>query len=129
MEDTIEVCSKCGKMPRAIDQASGFFRCTRCGNSELMPVRADDYERIVTELDRNYQEHVASMRRETIEKEMPIEAPKKKVPKVKRKVATKKTARKNAPARKSASTKKAAPKKKARLQASAKKKPAKRKKK
>ena len=38
MEDTIEVCSKCGKMPRAIDLVDGFFRCTRCGNNQLMTI-------------------------------------------------------------------------------------------
>jgi hypothetical protein len=117
MEDTIEICSKCGKMPRAIDQASGFFNCTRCGNNQLMSVKADDYETVATELDRDYQERVALMRRETVEKEMPIENPKKKSSRTKKSVSKKKTVKKKAAAKKSTTKKKpkpkAAPKKKA----------------
>jgi DNA-directed RNA polymerase subunit RPC12/RpoP len=75
MEDTIEVCSKCGKMPRAIEQESGLFACSRCGNNELVSLKTDEYERVVTELDRNYQEHVSKKRIETVAKEMPISNP------------------------------------------------------
>jgi DNA-directed RNA polymerase subunit RPC12/RpoP len=109
MEDTIEVCSKCGKMPRALDQESGYFVCTRCGNNQLMAVKSDDYERIVTELDANYQERVAQARLEVVEKEMPIENPKKKTS---RKTATKKKTSKKAPAKKKAAKKTTKKKKK-----------------
>jgi DNA-directed RNA polymerase subunit RPC12/RpoP len=100
MEDTIEVCSKCGKMPRAIDQTTGFFNCTRCGNNKLISVKADDYERIVIELDSNYQKKVALIRRESIEKEMPIGNPKKKSSKIKKVVAKKKPVKKKSTAKK-----------------------------
>jgi len=53
--DMIEICSKCGKMPRGIDlTAAGLFRCTRCGNTDLRTVTNSDYEKIVTGLDQRY---------------------------------------------------------------------------
>jgi hypothetical protein len=54
MEDTIEICSGCGKMPRAIDLLAGHFLCSRCGNRMTMHVSADNYEKVVTELDRKF---------------------------------------------------------------------------
>lgn len=72
MEDTIQVCSKCGKMPRVIEQELGFFICSRCGNKELVSLKTEEYERVVIELDRNYQDSVSKQRIETVTKEMPI---------------------------------------------------------
>lgn len=110
MEDTIEVCSKCGKMPRAIDLVNGFFRCTRCSNNQLMAVSGDDYEKVVTELDARYQERVAQKRLEIVEKEMPIEPPKptRKKAASKKKATKKKTAKKKPKAAKKKTVKKKA---------------------
>jgi len=74
MEDSIDVCSKCGKMPRAIDMANGSFRCSRCGNNQIIPVKGDDYEKVVIELDRGFQEMNAA-RRIAEAKELPPEIP------------------------------------------------------
>lgn len=54
MEDTIEICAGCGKMPRAIDLAEGYFMCSRCGSTTTMQVSADDYEKVVTDLDQRF---------------------------------------------------------------------------
>ncbi|HID73182.1 TPA: hypothetical protein EYP38_04525 [Candidatus Micrarchaeota archaeon] len=53
VEDVIEICARCGKMPRSVDFdiGTGEFRCTRCGNNELMVVNGSDYERVVAELE------------------------------------------------------------------------------
>lgn len=60
MDDTIEICSGCGKMPRAIDRIAGTFICSRCGNRMTMHVNADNYENVVTELDRKF--HMATQK-------------------------------------------------------------------
>jgi len=90
MEDSIDVCSKCGKMPRAIDMANGSFRCSRCGNNQIIPVKGDDYEKVVIELDRRFQEMNAARRIEEA-KELPPEIPagnaKKSKPKPQKKTA------------------------------------------
>ena len=71
--DMIEVCSRCGKMPRGIDMnMTGMFRCTRCGNSALTAVTTDDYEKIVTGLDQQYHAELARMRLEHVRKHHPI---------------------------------------------------------
>lgn len=54
MEDAIEICSGCGKMPRAIDRMSGDFLCSRCGNRITLHVNADNYEKTATELDQKF---------------------------------------------------------------------------
>lgn len=54
MEDAIEICSGCGKMPRAMDHLSGQFLCSRCGNRVTMHVNADNYEKVATELDQKF---------------------------------------------------------------------------
>ncbi len=69
-EDTLEVCSNCGKMPRGIDLVSGAFKCIRCGNRSLLSVRDADYERIVSELDQKYQSALAQVKIEEV-KSMP----------------------------------------------------------
>jgi Asp/Glu/hydantoin racemase len=60
MEDAIEICSGCGKMPRVIDNLSGQFICSRCGNRVTMHVNTDNYENVVTELDRKF--HMATQK-------------------------------------------------------------------
>jgi hypothetical protein len=67
-EDVIEVCSKCGKMPRGIDLVNGSFRCTRCGNTTITPVSTNEYEKIVTDLDQRYHAEMSRKRLETVEK-------------------------------------------------------------
>lgn len=54
MEDTIDICSGCGKMPRSMDSMSGSFVCSRCGSNSTLSVKADDYERIASELDHKF---------------------------------------------------------------------------
>jgi hypothetical protein len=62
MEDTIEICSGCGKMPRAIDNTGGQFLCSRCGNRATMHVTADDYEKVVTDLDQRFHHNIQKKR-------------------------------------------------------------------
>jgi len=68
VDDVLEVCSKCGKMPRGIDLVNGSFRCSRCGNTSITALSNDDYERVVIELDKKYQAEISKKRLETIEK-------------------------------------------------------------
>ncbi len=71
--DVIEVCSRCGKMPRGIDLSeAGLFRCTRCGNNALTTVTNSDYEKIVTELDQKYHAEVVRMRIANVRLTQPI---------------------------------------------------------
>jgi hypothetical protein len=65
MEDTIDVCSGCGKMPRPVDRVQGSFTCSRCGNHTTIPVTAEEYEKVVTELDRKF--HEALLKRKSAE--------------------------------------------------------------
>ncbi len=62
MEDTIEICSGCGKMPRAIDQAGGSFTCSRCGSRSTTQVHADDYEKVALELDQKFHRGIQKQR-------------------------------------------------------------------
>jgi hypothetical protein len=62
MEDTIEICSGCGKMPRALDHLQGQFRCSRCGNISTMHVSAEEYEKVVTDLDQKFHQHTQRKR-------------------------------------------------------------------
>lgn len=62
MEDTIEICSGCGKMPRAMDALSGAFVCSRCGNTSKMSVKADDYEKVASELDQKFHSKAQKVR-------------------------------------------------------------------
>jgi predicted RNA-binding Zn-ribbon protein involved in translation (DUF1610 family) len=64
MDDTIEVCSGCGKMPRAIDTAIGSFICSRCGNNSTIFVTAKDYEKVVTELDQRFHQGLQNKKME-----------------------------------------------------------------
>jgi hypothetical protein len=58
MENAIEICSGCGKMPRSIDTTGGQFVCIRCGNRSTIQVTTDDYEKVVTELDAKFHAHM-----------------------------------------------------------------------
>ncbi len=69
MEDTIEVCSGCGKMPRPIDQGAGTFVCSRCGNRTTIQVTADNYEKVVSELDRKFHELILKKKAEAVTRE------------------------------------------------------------
>jgi phage/plasmid primase-like uncharacterized protein len=97
MDDTIEVCSGCGKMPRPIDQGAGTFVCSRCGNHTTMHVTADNYEKVVSELDRKFHEMILKKKAESVSHE-PIA--------VKPRKAAKKAAPKKATAKKAAKKKK-----------------------
>ncbi len=73
MDDTIEICSGCGKMPRAIDSLSGVFTCSRCGNRTTMHVTADNYEEVVTDLDQRFH-MVTQKKRIEAAASVPVEA-------------------------------------------------------
>ncbi len=60
MEDTIEICSGCGKMPRALERAEGHFVCSRCGNAATQHVSAEEYEKVAVELDSRF--HMATQK-------------------------------------------------------------------
>jgi DNA-directed RNA polymerase subunit RPC12/RpoP len=79
MEDTIEVCSGCGKMPRPIDQGAGSFVCSRCGNRTTIQVTTENYEKVVLELDRRFHESIMSRKAASVSRE-PIVAKAKKKP-------------------------------------------------
>ncbi len=102
MDDTIEICSGCGKMPRAIDLTAGQFMCSRCGNRTTMHVSADNYEKVVTELDRRFHMSTQKARIEAAAS-APVEMGR---------GAKKPAAKAKRPARKKAPPKKAAKKKK-----------------
>ena len=121
VEDLLEICARCGKMPRSIDFdiGTGEFRCTRCGNSELMVVSSSDYERVVAELEDKFTRQAIKRRAPDpgyAEPEMPeLHHPATAAPKPARKVSKPKPKKKAPKARttKKARAKKAAPKKKA----------------
>ena len=96
MEDTIEICSGCGKMPRAIDSASGVFVCSRSGNRNRIQVSTDNYEKIVTELDQRFHQNIQKTRIEAAAS-APVEFKSKKAmpkPPAKKKPAVKKSKKK-----------------------------------
>lgn len=93
MEDTIEICSGCGKMPRALDNASGHFFCSRCGNRSTQHVNADDYEQVVTGLDQRFHMHIQKRRIEAAASS-PVDMKKRRGARKVRKKASRKPARK-----------------------------------
>ncbi len=66
MEDTIEICGGCGKMPRDTELSCGNFSCTRCGYDKMMLVNSDEFDRIIAELDRRFTEEVFRKRVEDV---------------------------------------------------------------
>jgi recombinational DNA repair protein (RecF pathway) len=62
MEDTIEICAGCGKMPRTIDRMEGSFICSRCSGSLTINVKADEYEKTAQELDQKFHEKIQKQR-------------------------------------------------------------------
>jgi len=54
MDDAIEICSGCGKLPRSLDRLTGSFVCTRCGNNTTIEVSSENYEKVVSDLDANF---------------------------------------------------------------------------
>jgi hypothetical protein len=97
MDDTIEVCSGCGKMPRVIDQMTGSFICSRCGNRTTMQVNADNYEKVASELDAKFHAMILKQKAAAVAHEPLVAAKPKK--------AAKKAAPKKAPAKKAAKKK------------------------
>ena len=94
MEDMIEICAGCGKMPRPIDRLTGSFTCSRCGNHTTMQVHADSYEKTALELDKQFQDRLLKQKIEAAAK-APVHFPKQKKSKkapVKKKKAAKKPA-------------------------------------
>lgn len=65
MENSIEICGSCGKMPRTIDYSDGFFECIRCGHTELSLITSDSYY-MIHELDRNFHELIMRKRLDSI---------------------------------------------------------------
>ena len=121
MEDTIEICAGCGKMPRPVDRMQGFFICSRCGNRSTVMVTAEDYERIAMDLDQKFHEKIMKYKAAEAKKEPVMEfgdnpgpkakktkakKAKKKAKKTKAKKPKKKAAKKKKPAKKKTSKKK-----------------------
>ena len=113
MEDTIEVCASCGKMPRPIDRMKGYFLCSRCGCRATIDVSSEDYERVVTELDQKFHEKAIKAKAVAAAKE-PIAPPSRSPRKKKAKKPAKKKTKKRKPTKKKAAkrTKKKAKKRK-----------------
>lgn len=103
MEDTIEICSGCGKMPRTIDRADGIFVCSRCGNRATVYVSGQDYEKTVTDLDRRFHEKIIKTRFDAAASE-PVHAARPKAAPKKAKAPARKPAKK--PAKKAPAKKK-----------------------
>jgi len=101
MDDSIEVCSGCGKMPRSFERETGAFVCSRCGNRTTIQVSADNYEKVVSELDHKFHEGILKMKAESVPHE-PIVA---EAPRPKKKAAAPKKSV-NAKAKKAVSKKK-----------------------
>jgi len=93
MEDTIEICSGCGKMPRSLDHAAGSFVCSRCGNRATTHVSSENYEKVVVELDRNFHEKILKVKYQIAAAE-PIAKKSKKAVKKPAKKAAKKAVKK-----------------------------------
>jgi len=102
MDDTIEICSGCGKMPRVIDNLQGQFTCTRCGGKVTTHVSADNYEKVVTDLDQKF--HMTSQKqRIEAAASCPVEMSTRKRKSAKKKASAKKAKpAKKAPAKKKA---------------------------
>jgi hypothetical protein len=95
MDDTIEICSGCGKMPRVLDNLQGQFTCTRCGGKVTTHVSAETYEKVVTELDARF--HMSSQKqRIEAAASAPVEMKKKAVSKPAKKPVKKAPAKKAA---------------------------------
>ena len=54
MDESIEICSGCGKMPRMTDKMSGTFTCPRCGGTQTMLVTTEKYEETALQLDQRF---------------------------------------------------------------------------
>ena len=97
MDDAIEICSGCGKMPRSIDTIDGRFVCSRCGNISTIQVKSDDYEKVASELDSKFHANVLKTKLASVASE-PIVKMKRMSPKAgaKKRVTKTKTAKKAA---------------------------------
>jgi len=85
MEDTIEICSGCGKMPRRIDFSEGYYSCSRCHSRATIKVGTNDYERVASELDRHFHERMMKEKAEAVEMHISeTTPPRKKIIKVKK---------------------------------------------
>lgn len=62
MEDTLDICAGCGKMPRAMDRLQGSFVCSRCNGVSILSVKADEYERTAQELDQRFHSNAQKQR-------------------------------------------------------------------
>ena len=98
MDDTIEVCSGCGKMPRAIDSLSGSFICSRCGNKSTIFVTGSDYEKVVIGLDQKFHQNLQTKKIEEAAN-YPVDMTKKKLSKTTKKSKTTKSPKAKKPAK------------------------------
>jgi len=107
MEDTIEICSGCGKIPRIMDRSSGFFICSRCNNRSTIYVKTDEYEKTVTELDRQFHENLLRKKHDEIKSEPIVLEPAPKKPSLKKAAKRKPLLKKPAKSAKPKASKKA----------------------
>jgi predicted RNA-binding Zn-ribbon protein involved in translation (DUF1610 family) len=91
MENAIEVCSGCGKLPRSVDTLSGHFVCTRCGNRTTIQVTATEYEKVVSGLDASFHARMLTQKLASVKSEpIVVRRAAKKSPKKKGKTTKKK---------------------------------------
>ncbi|MBN1170266.1 hypothetical protein JXA56_04530 [Candidatus Micrarchaeota archaeon] len=62
MEDTIEICAGCGKLPRPIDYLNDLFLCSRCGSNKTIMVSSEDYEKTAARLDEKFHKKIIETR-------------------------------------------------------------------
>lgn len=105
MEDTIEICSGCGKIPRILDRSSGFFVCSRCNNRSTIYVKTEEYEKVATELDRLFHENLLKKKQDEVKSE-PIVLEEPRTKRSRKKPASKPKTKAKAPSKKAKTAKK-----------------------
>jgi len=108
MEDTIEICAGCGKLPRPIDYLNGLFLCSRCGNNKIIMVHSEDYEKTAMKLDEKFHKKIIETRIAFVKEE---DNPKKSKKKPAKKMAKKKAVKKPKKVKKAVKKAKKTPKK------------------
>ncbi|MGV8085679.1 MAG: hypothetical protein ACP5N9_05505 [Candidatus Bilamarchaeum sp.] len=58
MENSLEICNGCGKVPRSLDLSLGSFSCSRCGHNQTIQVNSDEYERVIFNLEQAFHQKI-----------------------------------------------------------------------
>lgn len=62
MENCLEICNGCGKVPRSLDLSLGSFSCSRCGHDKTITVNSDEFERVTFNLDQSFHQSLMQKR-------------------------------------------------------------------